>query len=70
MLILIIVLIRRTIIFKLKYKISGFRVGPSSNGVRSKISEVQMGLVRKTQIFGLIKLSPGNFVGLEGLWPN
>ena len=39
------VLIARTITFKLKYKILGFRADPSLNGFRSKISKSQMGLV-------------------------
>ena len=32
-------LISKMIIFKLKYKILGFRAGPSPNGVRPKIPE-------------------------------
>ena len=56
--ILIMILIARTIIFKLKYKISGFRAGPSPNGFRPKNPKAQMGLAQKTQFFGLIiKLS-------------
>ena len=47
MLILIMVFIAKTIIFKLKYKILGFRAGLSPNGLRPKISKAQMGLARK-----------------------
>lgn len=42
--ILIIVLIARTIIFKLKYKILDFRVEHSRNGLRPKIAKLQMDL--------------------------
>ena len=49
--ILIIVLIVRTIIFKLKYKISGFGTGPSPNGLRPKIPKAEMGLTRKARFF-------------------
>ena len=41
------VLIARMIIFKLKYKVSGFQAGPNPNGLRSKITKAQMGLSRK-----------------------
>ena len=37
------VLIARTITFKIKYKILGFRAGPSPIGPRSKIPKAQMG---------------------------
>lgn len=62
MLIIIMVLIVKTIIFKLKYKISGFRTGPSPNGLRPKIPKDQMGLARKAQFFGAYKtkLKSGN----------
>ena len=56
--ILIIVLIVRTIIFKLKYKISGFQADPSLNGLRPKIPKAQMGLARKAQSFWAYKTKP------------
>ena len=42
--ILIMVLIARTIIFKVKYKILGFRAGPNPNKLRPKIPETQIDL--------------------------
>lgn len=42
--ILIIVLIARTIIFKLKYKILGFRAEHSRKGLRPKIAKAQVDL--------------------------
>ena len=56
--ILIIVLIARTTIFLVKYKILGFRAGSSRNRLRPKIPKAQIGLARKTYFFELIKLSP------------
>ena len=41
------VLIVKTIIFKIKYKILGFWAGPSPNGLRLKIPKAQMRLTRK-----------------------
>lgn len=60
--ILIMVLIVETIIFKLKYKIPGFRTDPSPKGLRPKIPKNQMGLAFKTQFFGAYKTKhkPGN----------
>ena len=52
--ILIIVLIVRTIIFKLKYKISGFQSGSSPNGLRPKWAYPE----RSNLFFELIKLKP------------
>ena len=52
------VLIARMIIFKLKYKVSGFQAGPSPNGLRPKISKTQMGLARKAQFFFAYKTKP------------
>ena len=49
--ILIMISIIRTTIFKLKYKVSGFRAGPNPNGLRPKIPKAQMGLARKVQFF-------------------
>ena len=40
-------LIAKTIIFKLKYKILGFRADPSLNEFRPKIPKVQMSVARK-----------------------
>ena len=51
--ILIMVSITGTIIFKLKYKILGFRTGPTPNGLRLKIPKTQMGLVRNAHFLGL-----------------
>ena len=52
----IVVLIARTIIFKINYKISSFRAGPTPNGFRQKNPN---GFSLKDPIFsGLIKLSP------------
>ena len=42
--ILIMILIAKTILFKVKYKISGFRVDPSLNKLNSKILKEQIGL--------------------------
>ena len=56
--ILIMVLIVKTIIFKIKYKISGFRACHSPNGLMPKLRKVQMGLARKTQFFWAYKIKP------------
>ena len=52
------VLIARTIIFKVKYKISGFRTNPSPNKLRPKIAEAQMGLARKPKKIWAYKTKP------------
>ena len=56
--VLIMVLIVKTIIFKLEYKILDFRAGSNPNGLKPKIPKAQMDLARNAQFFGLIKLSP------------
>lgn len=52
------VLIARTIIFKLRYKILGFQTGLIPNGLRPKILKAQMDLVRKIQFFLTYKTKP------------